>query len=630
MTRLHSGAPVGRWTLPYLVTLTGAGLAAGCGRGQPEARVLSLEAVRPTDAQGVFLNEELVFTFSAPVDPSSVTAESLRIVSAGGEPARGEWTVRGRQARFQPSPTLARDLSDGGYRPGTRYTVTLSGFPRLGCVRGLEGEPLARARTWSFETVGTGGEQRLFEDASPARGQRVRLSPHRSMQMPEFEEGEPVLLFCDEPLDPSTLDEKQFWIVADQTPRPVRRAADDYIPVRASFVRNDPESARDFLDPCAVIEFMPAHRLEAERQYWLRVARPTSGDPPFEPATAGLTDFQGNRVWTTTPLNQGLRFRVTESPFERRSELKLSFLEDDRTRFSPVEIPWADGTAYWGTEGRIEVRYPAAAGSGADGEVSLGPQEPRVDVQATRLVLEQGRNCSLAPGGGLRVLRAQGRLEIRGTLQRADTRRDQKMVFAEGQDLSTWLDRARESGEDWTVLIAGGDLVIDGSVSLDTPLLLVAGGWIRIDGSVECRVDPAAVPRPIHKLGRGGGLALDPLTSPANLVMDEPRPDQNPLRVALTFAALSSPIPSGDQPRHWLRAVSGGHEVRPAVQGAPKPSEYRVRFLQSEGPLVEEEAVIHPQLLKTPGAVRLLIELVVRPGQGWDPPSVDFVDLSWE
>jgi hypothetical protein len=43
-----------------------------------------------------------------------------------------------------------------------------------------------------------------------------------------------------------------------------------------------------------------------------------------------------------------------------------------------------------------------------------------------------------------------------------------------------------------------------------------------------------------------------------------------------------------------------------------------------------EDAVDHPRLLRDARQLRLLLELTVEPGEIWDPPSIDYVELRWE
>jgi hypothetical protein len=192
----------------------GFALVVACSREGPPVEPLRLEWIRPRNVKGVFLNEDLVFTFSAEVDPLSVIRTGIHVHDADGAPARGSWFVEGVQVRFAPAPVLARDLSDGGYRPGTRYEVEVLGFPRVDAVRGLDGRPLERSYRWSFETVSVAADHSdlVFEDASPASAQRIRPA----QRMPWIGPEGPVLLECEEPIDPSTIDEGEFLFVPEE------------------------------------------------------------------------------------------------------------------------------------------------------------------------------------------------------------------------------------------------------------------------------------------------------------------------------------------------------------------------------------------------------------------------------
>ncbi|MFT7485698.1 MAG: hypothetical protein ACI9F9_001548, partial [Candidatus Paceibacteria bacterium] len=130
---------------------------AGCEQGTAEGiHVISLEQMlpRPSAREGVYLNEALVFHFSGPIDSSSVTRESLSVRPLNGsQPASGSYEVDGDRIRFLPELGLAKDLSDGGLKPGTRYVVTLLGFPAPDGLRSTAGHPLARSARFEFETA---------------------------------------------------------------------------------------------------------------------------------------------------------------------------------------------------------------------------------------------------------------------------------------------------------------------------------------------------------------------------------------------------------------------------------------------------------------------------------------------
>jgi hypothetical protein len=382
--------------------------------------------------------------------------------------------------------------------------------------------------------------------------------------------------------------------------------------------------------------------------------------PDSEPL---LRDFGGKPVLFAEP-SASFRISVDNPSAEAdRGELREDFLS--RQLFSPVAVPGSDGTAFWSESGRVEVRYPAAAGSGEDGAVALGVREDRVDVEATSIDLPKDAVCRLRAEPGLVVLRCQGRMSIRGKLIREDpwdpqTTEDPTLAEWESlcaapikrmsqRTLSEWLSDTRAREGNWTVLIAGGDLSIEGSLSVTTPLLLVAGGRIRVSGSVHGvshqvrKVSGLEVPVGcIYLLREGGGLGIGPNDpSPAPILVDEPQ-GANPLRVRLRFAALSGPIPPRGEVLNWLPPETGGSPDRPQGSGnevggrveLPICGTWKVQYLRelSRVPREASDLVLadSPTLLNPAGPIQFLVELDVEPGGIWNPPWVDYVHLAWE
>ena len=120
-----------RVVLPWLGLLA----ADACATEPVVISPLRLVDLRPRERSSVYLNEPLVLHFSAELDGSSITADSLRIVSRTGEAAKGVRFVVGRELTFMPDPVRAADLRDGGYVPNTSYIVELAGFPRSDALR---------------------------------------------------------------------------------------------------------------------------------------------------------------------------------------------------------------------------------------------------------------------------------------------------------------------------------------------------------------------------------------------------------------------------------------------------------------------------------------------------------------
>ncbi len=587
----------------FLALCLGLLPCAACEFDPEQVQVLRLENIRPVDSEGVYLNEELVVTFSADIDPTSVSSTSLRISNATGIEAQGRWDVTGRQLRFIPRPALSATLTDGGYLPGELYHLDLYGFPRLDGLRGVQGEPLWRSQRWSFTTadVGPGRRGFVFDDASPGIGATVSFPQSRFLHP-----GEPLLIECAEPIDPSTLRAADYRI---------ERVQDGGVGlacgVTARFLVNHPEGSQGPLEPCAVIELMPNERLQP-------------GSYVLSGKGVTLTDYGGNSVWPLGLKNRVHGFSVIKAPptgpsgSGTESHYQLSFL--DRTGFLSVAVPGTDGLAHWGDEGVLSVRYPKSCGDGSDGALDLSGIEQRRDLQATTLVVREHATLDLGADEGLRVLRAQGRIHIAGKVGRQLEAPSEPQLgpvlpshpYVDGESLSSWLETARSEDWPWTVIIAGGDLVIDGDLVVNTPLLLVAGGWIRVEGRVD---QPAGQ---LWLLSEGGGLRMDPTATIPELVLEAP--EVNPLKKTLHLAAVSAALPTRVMSYRWLEPQVGGR------RGAGR---YEVSYLPAMGPVDRSRAVKHPRLLEDEGPVRVLLELFVPPGPVWDPPTVDFVTLRW-
>jgi hypothetical protein len=602
-----------RWgVLPALVL-------PACTSRAEDARTLRLLQVRPQDTSGVFLNEPLVFHFSEPLDPTSVTGRSVQIV-ARGEPsrvARGRLRVSGRTLVFEPDPVLAFELDDGGYLPDTTYDVQLAGFPRPDGLRGRSGAPLAETATWEYHTVAVSEPRAgfVFEDHTPDGGLPLVL------RTATVAPGDPIVFEGGEPLDPSTLFAADFVLrktLREQRGEGARapmKAGGPPIPIRARLTDNRDRYQHGEPGQTTRVELQPLQRLEAGEEYRLQV----------EPTYLRLRDFGGNRVLLVNSSG-GRKFAIDVVAFESSAGTYLEYTEtfiDDVMR-SVEHVPETDGTVFWGSSGRAEVRWPAAAGSGEHGEVELGQRTLDWDVQSTRMSLARGQTCLLSTVPGLVVLRAQGSLRISGQLKRMTGAEEPKTkLFREGETLSEWLVRARAADHDCTVLIAGGDLVVDGWIDVEGPLLLVAGGRLRVSKNTSVRAAYAAAmgegaPFLYSRLSSGNNQTVDP-----GLVLD--LATENRLQIPLTFGVRSTPIPREGAAARWhpaprLGSYSGAGTVRVRYLGEqPRP----------DGTL-QELGVDDPAALDDSPTLRLELRLEVLPGEVWDPPWVDSVQVRWD
>lgn len=658
----------------------------GCSRGDVSRATshLQLTHVRPSNPEGLFLNEDLVFYFSEELDPTSVTSASVEIRSDEGRLARGELRVESDRVRFVPAAVLAPDLSDGAYLPGTKYTATLAGFPRPEGIRSARGDVLEKTWVWRFRTVDVGHPRMglVFEDRLQDRVGLLRLFPTAAAQGGLIRAQDSIYLACDKPIDPSSVQADGFSLTLVQRLGQVTTTSwGDRVPVRVRVIENDsevrrrprPATAHSSAPPEAwerepracLIEVTPVRRLSLGTWALKPDAEPNADRGETDP---GLRDFGGKPVLVADSAGS-FAIRVDDPSAEAGRGVLVEEFDNGQLR-SPVAVPGCDGAAYWRESGRVEIRYPAAAGSGEDGAVTLRAREDRTDVQATSIDLPEGSTCRLSDRPGLVVLRCQGRMTIRGPLireaawdPRAEAARDPSLVDwwrrclpngkNSGQTLSQWLDEERTRNGNWTVLISGGDLEIDDSLTISTPLLLVAGGRIRVLKSIHGVRGTVEVPKQsgpdsdlesvtvggIYLLGEGGGYGILSEASHAPIVADEPQ-GANPLAIHLRFAALSGPIPSSGEVSRWLPPESGGSGDRAPPPGSarrlelPVSGSWHVRFVRelskppdSASPL---ETVDSPDLLDPPGPVQFLVELDVEPGGVWNPPWVDYVRLAWE
>lgn len=696
--------------------------AVACTQAAPSATAETLRLVRPRLAGGsagvyqqdVYLNEELRFYFSADVDRTSVTRDSVRITSEHGVPADGSFSVERDCVRFVPKLPLLRDLTDAGLRPGTRYRVEIAGFPWPDGVRSTSGRPLAASLAGDFTTVAeheAGGAPRtwlLFDDRLQARPGLVKFfPPRRAKEAYVTPLGGALLVVSDKPIDPTTLSAENFDFrrrgdaqplaldvrLVENAARALARPRPAPENVSAAGARSAP------LRPCsvpdglweqtpraAVLELVPREPTDPRETYQLTIRTDATGQ------LATLRDFSGQ------PLVSPRSYSTIDVRFERTGNTgpAAEYVEDflrttpARARLA-LAVPGCDGTPVWDDTGRVEVRYPAAAGDGEAGEVELGARETRNDVSATRIVLPSGVTCALEAGDGPCVLRAQGSLRIAGALVRrgpaatgADIASRDPELFYDGKGsrpvatLSAWLarqlatpgagsaaDPATPSGATgarralpWTILIAGGDLVVDGSIEVDTPLLLVAGGVVRVTGHVRGRQDDEI--GQVWILGDGGGLDIKPRVNLVRrgLALDPPI-GANPLRTPLRLCAMSDALPSeSGRVARWRGAdVRGsrplaGIESSGSEERGSQPNTrsdfaggrdgangtWRVRFLTARdippGPDFRARWVDDPQQLPitdgSGGRLVFFVELEVPVGGSWSPPFVDRLRVSWD
>ena len=661
-----------------LALLVVASWVLGCGGKASSRDTLGLEELSPrSGAAPISLNDDLRVIFDDVLDPASIiTSQSVRLVNATtGRPVEGRWLVEGRELRFQPRGALRPALTDGSFQPGSEYVLFLDGFPLLTGPRSVKGAYLAQSiqhsfRTESWDAEATGPQAAgsgnsltgkpgavLLRDASPDATALVRLRP----EDPGLSEATPLawdadlLLSCDEPLDPRwfrpgafevrELRTRQAW--RSPFPEPADGMLKSVQVASITLLRNEDEDARDAVGGAAAVlrvrfaDSLPL-RDKSRGAFELVLKNPGAIDG------GGICDYSGHPAF-----RKRIRFFAVRSDAftpERNGSYDFEFF--NARDFTPLLDPASDGTAQWSNSGRLEVRYPRAAGDGSAGPVDLGASFEEGDLHATRLLVPEGQVTRLK-GEGLVVIRAQGRVNIEGQLVRSLPEGatplpmwDPKAVETSlsTQTLSEWLAEAKGADAPWTVIIAGGDLVVRGKIEVETPLLLVAGGMIRGVG------EPGAARNQVWLLGAGGfesmPYSLDVTASPnvtPPLIIDEPLINQ--LVVPLRFVAISSEVPKGIAPTEWrssqILASNGSAGSTRVDYLKPTPLRGGSRW----GEEWVQQAVPHPEPMdvlleggkddERGGRVRLRMELRLLPAAvprnpgPWDPPFIDRVRLLW-
>ena len=131
------------------VTMTSCG--GGAGGTNPDLVLLGFNV---PNLSGIPLNQPLIFTFSASINPATITPDSLRVVGVSG-PFFESTIVDGNLIGLLPTVPNFADYSDAGLQPDVEYTVSLSTFPATSTIESTSGKPLLAAETFTFRTLPT-------------------------------------------------------------------------------------------------------------------------------------------------------------------------------------------------------------------------------------------------------------------------------------------------------------------------------------------------------------------------------------------------------------------------------------------------------------------------------------------
>ena len=129
------------------VSMTSCG--GGAGGTNPDLVLLGFNV---PNLSGIALNQPLIFTFSADINPSTITPDSLRVVGLAG-PFFESTVVDGNLVALIPTVPNFANISDAGYAPDTEYSVSLTEFPAVTTIESTTGKPLLRAESFTFRTL---------------------------------------------------------------------------------------------------------------------------------------------------------------------------------------------------------------------------------------------------------------------------------------------------------------------------------------------------------------------------------------------------------------------------------------------------------------------------------------------
>ncbi|MBI3819135.1 MAG: hypothetical protein HY286_10625 [Planctomycetes bacterium] len=427
--------------------------SGGCNKSSNEK--FELEGFLVDEKAPIPLNRSLIFQFRGGlIDPASVQAGGIKIEEdnapavSGGKRAIGKFEVSNdNRVVFTPRLASKPDLTDGGFLPGKRYRVVIGGFPHASGIRSTLGNTLEASRVFHFSTIAEGRD--LFDD--PAAPQRAAVTTDHGVDFGtngiaeiHVESGARLILHITKPLRPDTVVASNFTVrtgLRGELKLPFEvKLFNDEPGARVEFEMKTPP---DTTYP-ALVEIDPA---------------------VTDLGGGGLNGPLGSRfLWVTEQRN------VVPSPVIQEFLSSVEFEKDDTNDNRGAHAAWQG-------DGRLSVHFPRLAGDGSDGAVSLtGNGTIPARVQATKLDIPKAAQVKAVSGT---QLSSQGNISISGSL---------RIVKDEDAAIPGDYDLGIPPGID-VLVVAGGDLEIDGSIQGAASVLLAAGGSVRItkDARLKCK-----------------------------------------------------------------------------------------------------------------------------------------------
>jgi hypothetical protein len=492
-------------TVPVLI-LGGLALLAACWqRRDAEPADFALVRVHPRlddTTPPLLLNDAITVYFSEPVDPMSVTRDSVAVVDADGHAVRGRLRVEGTWVTFEPDPPLSAELLDGSLLPDAEYRLSVTGYPCADGVRSARGRLLTRGLQRSFRTAGRDTSHlglRAPLRPLPGDSRPFLLRPPAAGSMPMPADDPRLQLHFTLPLLPQSVTPAAFALTLVRH----RARPGEFEHIEPSAVRLMSHAVDDFPASTVEIEFADAVPVRGSDRT-VRLLPDDLVGVSLQPGEQSFLDYAGRaplmavQWWYVVP---GVAVTVAEWPAEPGAR----YLDAD------LATPGFEVVAGGGVQPLVRVE----AGDG-----SLGVFRPRRDtVLVPGEAFDRGDGTPVASHGtvfafqsieipaGVTVrvqssrtvqLLAQGRVRIDGRLEIAADAPPSTLRAGQLVDISTLRECAAA-----TVLGASG-IEIGGAVAAHaasggSPLALVTAGTLAISGSVP--------PGSVLATERGGPIA---------------------------------------------------------------------------------------------------------------------------
>jgi hypothetical protein len=156
-----------RASVSLLACLAAASCSGGGGGGSAGTTSFQVSNLSVPDGSVWQINREIVFTFTEPVDFTTVSANTINIRSIADVPATGVFRLRDPQTVvFQPNCPTLDDFSDAGLLPGgVTYVLRVPGLNSSpNTVRSLTGTALGIQQTRTFSTPASTQASVAFQD----------------------------------------------------------------------------------------------------------------------------------------------------------------------------------------------------------------------------------------------------------------------------------------------------------------------------------------------------------------------------------------------------------------------------------------------------------------------------------